>query len=48
MLFEIQSAKTIDQVCRDLEKAVMEHKFGVMTVHNLKETMKKKRVEVKA
>jgi uncharacterized protein (DUF302 family) len=45
MLFEIESAKTIDQVCQDLEKAVVEHKFGVMTVHNLKETMKKKGVE---
>jgi uncharacterized protein (DUF302 family) len=45
MLFEIDSAKTIDQVCQDLEKAVAEHKFGVMTVHNLKETMKKKGVE---
>jgi uncharacterized protein (DUF302 family) len=45
MLFEIESAKTIDQVCEDLGKAVVEHKFGVMTVHNLKETMKKKGVE---
>ncbi len=45
MLFEIESAKTIDQVCQDLEKAVVEYKFGVMTVHNLKETMKKKGVE---
>jgi uncharacterized protein (DUF302 family) len=45
MLFEIDSAKTIDQVCQDLEKAVLAHKFGVMTVHNLKETMKKKGVE---
>ena len=41
MLFEIQSAKTLEQVCQDLEKAVRNHKFGVMTVHNLKETMKK-------
>lgn len=45
MLLEVQSAKTIDQVCRDLEKAVVNYKFGVMTVHNLKETMKKKGVE---
>ena len=45
MLYEIESTKTIDQVCEDLEKAVVEHKFGVMTVHNLKETMKKKGVE---
>ncbi|PKN69163.1 MAG: hypothetical protein CVU54_11690 [Deltaproteobacteria bacterium HGW-Deltaproteobacteria-12] len=45
MLYEIKSKKTIDQVCQDLEKAVVEHKFGVLTVHNLKETMKKKGVE---
>jgi uncharacterized protein (DUF302 family) len=45
MLYEIESTKTIDQVCQDLEEAVVEHKFGVMTVHNLKETMKKKGVE---
>ena len=45
MLYEIESKKTINQVCQDLEKAVANHKFGVMTVHNLKETMKKKGVE---
>jgi uncharacterized protein (DUF302 family) len=45
MLFEVESRKGIDQVCEDLEKAVVAHKFGVMTVHNLKETMKKKGVE---
>jgi uncharacterized protein (DUF302 family) len=45
MLYEVESTKTIDQVCEDLEKAAVEHKFGVMTVHNLKETMKKKGVE---
>lgn len=42
MLFKIESKKTIDQVCQDLEKAVVAHKFGVMTIHNLKETMNKK------
>ncbi|PKN61569.1 MAG: hypothetical protein CVU57_28865 [Deltaproteobacteria bacterium HGW-Deltaproteobacteria-15] len=45
MLFEISSEKALDQVCHDLEKAVGDHKFGVMTIHNLKETMKKKGVE---
>jgi uncharacterized protein (DUF302 family) len=45
MLFEIQSEKTIDQLCQDLEKAVVNHQFGVMTVHNLRETMKKKGVQ---
>ncbi|PKN28843.1 MAG: hypothetical protein CVU64_11255 [Deltaproteobacteria bacterium HGW-Deltaproteobacteria-21] len=45
MLFEIESRKTLEQVCQDLEKSTADHKFGVMTVHNLKETMKKKGVE---
>ncbi len=45
MLYEIESAKTIDQVCQDLEKAVVGHKFGVLAIHNLKETMKKKGVD---
>ncbi len=31
MLYEIESAKKIDQVCQDLEKAVAGHKFGVLT-----------------
>ena len=44
-MFEISSEKALDQVCHDLEKAVGDHKFGVMTIHNLKETMKKKGVE---
>jgi len=45
MLFEVETKKPIDQVCQDLEKSVVAHKFGIMTVHNLKETMKKKGVE---
>ncbi len=45
MLFEVQSEKNMDQVCQDLEKATAIHKFGVMTIHDLKETMKRKGVE---
>ncbi len=45
MLYVIESQKAIDQVSQDLEKAVVSHKFGVMIVHNLKETMKKKGVD---
>lgn len=44
MLFKVETKKTIDQVCQDLEKAVVAHKFGIMTIHNLKETMNKKGV----
>lgn len=39
------STKSIDQTCEDLQTAVSNHKFGVLTVHNLAETMAKKGVE---
>ena len=45
MLFKVESSKNMDQVCQNLEKAVIAHKFGVMTVHDLNETMKKKGVQ---
>ncbi len=45
MLFRVESTKKMDQVCQDLEKAVVAHKFGVMTVHDLNETMRKKGVQ---
>jgi uncharacterized protein (DUF302 family) len=45
MLFKIETSKDFDPVCRDLEKAVLKNQFGVMTVHNLNETMKKKGVD---
>jgi uncharacterized protein (DUF302 family) len=44
MLIKMESKKSLEQVCQDLEKAVMANKFGVMTVHNLNETMAKKGV----
>jgi uncharacterized protein (DUF302 family) len=45
MLLKVESKKSLDQVCQDLEKAVVANKFGVMTVHNLNETMAKKGVQ---
>ena len=45
MLLKIASRKSLDQVCQDLERAVIANKFGVMTVHNLNETMAKKGVQ---
>ena len=44
MLYTVESNKEMDRVCADLQEAVMKRKFGVMTVHNLKETMAKKGV----
>lgn len=45
MLYKVSSNKGIDQVCADLQTAITDRKFGVMTVHDLTETMKKKGVE---
>jgi uncharacterized protein (DUF302 family) len=45
MLFEILSEKTLEAIGGGLEKAAARHQFGIITVHNLKETMAKKGVE---
>lgn len=45
MLFHVDSSKSIEEVCAGMEPVVQKHKFGVMTVHNLKETMAKKGVQ---
>lgn len=45
MLIKKETGKEFEQVCRDLEKAVTDNKFGVMAIHNLNETMKKKGVD---
>jgi len=42
MLFKMETTKGFEQVCQDLEKVVVNKKFGVMAIHNLNETMKKK------
>lgn len=45
MLFEVRSTKTLEEIDRGLQEAAARHKFGIITVHNLKETMAKKGVE---
>jgi uncharacterized protein (DUF302 family) len=45
MLYVVTSNKSLDQVCSDLEKAVVAHKFGLMATHNIRETMAKKGVD---
>ena len=45
MLFEITSKKTQEQIDTGLHESAAKHKFGIITVHDLKETMKKKGVE---
>ncbi len=41
MILEVKSKKGLDQTCRDLEKAVTDHGFNVMAVHDLKKSMEK-------
>jgi uncharacterized protein (DUF302 family) len=45
MVYRVQTNKSISEVARDLEAASQRHKFGVMTVHDLKAKMKEKGVE---
>ena len=45
MVYRVQSKKSISEVARDLEAASQRHKFGVLTVHDLKAKMKEKGVE---
>ena len=45
MLFKLSSTKTVSAAAEALHSAVSANHFGVMHVHNLKETMAKKGVE---
>ena len=45
MLFQLTTDKTVTETATALEAAVQANHFGVMQVHNLKETLWKKGVE---
>ena len=45
MMMIFESKKSLGDVCAAMEPTVQKHKFGVLTVHNLKETMAKKGVD---
>jgi len=45
MLLKLSSTKTVSEAATALHSAVEANRFGVMHVHNLKETMAKKGVE---
>jgi uncharacterized protein (DUF302 family) len=44
MLYVVESAKDIEQVAKALEEVVPRHRFGIMAMHNLRDTMAKKGV----
>jgi hypothetical protein len=44
MLHIVESGKPLDRVAKDLEEAVVRHKFGVLGVHDLRVKMADKGV----
>jgi len=44
MKYVVTTKKTVEQAVADLQTAVTDHQFGVMHIHNLKETLKNKGV----
>src|SRR5215472_2961049 len=45
MKYIVETTKSVDQAVADLQAAVQRHKFGVLHIHNLQETLKKKGVD---
>jgi len=45
MLYERSSTKTFDQIDQALRDSAARHKFGVLAVHDLQQTMRNKGVE---
>jgi hypothetical protein len=48
MLFKVSTDKTVSEAAAALQAAVQANRFGVIQVHNLKETMVKKGVDLAA
>ena len=46
MLYQIKSNKSMDEIERGLQESAARHQFGVIAVHDLKETLKKKGVDL--
>jgi uncharacterized protein (DUF302 family) len=40
----VESSKPIDEACQALERAVTEHRFGILHVHDVRQTLAKKGV----
>src|SRR4051812_11671442 len=44
MLYQVTSSKSLDEIERDLKDSAARHQFGVIAMHDLKETLNKKGV----
>ena len=45
MKYIVETSKSVEQAVTDLQESVLRHKFGVLHIHNLQETLKKKGVD---
>jgi uncharacterized protein (DUF302 family) len=46
MLYQIKSSKSLDEIERGLQESAARHQFGVIAVHDLQETLRKKGVDL--
>lgn len=46
MFVQFKSSKSLDEIERKLQESAARHKFGVIATHDLKETLKKKGVDL--
>jgi len=46
MPYQIKSSKSMDEIERGLQESAARHQFGVIAVHDLRETLKKKGVDL--
>lgn len=46
MLYQLPSKKTLDEIERDLQDSAARNQFGVLAIHDLQQTMKKKNVDL--
>ena len=46
MKYVVETGKSVDQAAADFLEAVNKYRFGVLHIHNLQETMKKKGVDI--
>ncbi|AOP34372.1 hypothetical protein A0128_11230 [Leptospira tipperaryensis] len=45
MKYIVETKKTVEKCVQDLETEIVNQKYGVLHIHNLKETMKKKGID---
>ena len=46
MIFEVHTTKPMEAIAQGLEQAAARHKFGILVVHDLQQTLRNKGVEM--